>query len=359
MERKWIARQYKDGDEDAIFGLTKAVYGEQDKDVWMRRWQWIYKDNPGGVGRIWLADDNGLLAGHYSLVYMWLKIGDKIVKASQNIDQMTHPDYRRQGIARTLATKALEEAGSEGIPVTTAFTNESSYVIDLKTGFVNIDLLKALVKPLELKKILGKYVSNKFLLKTGAGIMSMLIGIFRRTVKAPEVEGLKITRVTRFDERINDLWKEIADDYRVLVVRDREYLNWRYVDIPDIEYTIFTAELEGKILGYMVLRCESQPGLTFGRIYDLVVPAGQQAVAHTLILKAIEYFKERKADLVIYRVIAGKSLIKTLKKCGFFTVPFTHQKTDFLIRTNTADFSEELFITPGYWFVQTGDSDAL
>jgi len=112
MEPGWSTRAYRDGDEEAISELESAVYGElQDKDQWRRWWHWMYKDNPGGTGLIWLAEDAVKLVGHYPLIPVRLKLGNQIVKASQNLDQMTHPDYRHQGIATNLGRQTLNEAG--------------------------------------------------------------------------------------------------------------------------------------------------------------------------------------------------------------------------------------------------------
>lgn len=360
MERKWSIRAYGEGDESKILELRKAVYPAEryNLEQWMRLWRWMYKDHPGGTGRIWLAEDNGKLAGQYSLIFMRLKLGNQIVKASQNIDQMTHPDYRRQGIATNLGRQALDEVGREGIYVTTAFANEGSYVVDIKTGFVDICAQRAMIRPLNLENILVKYITNKSLLKICTVSMNLIVKTLYRTTNAPKVDGLTIARISSFDDRINDLWEKVSNDYKIIVVRDKEYLNWRFVDVPDVEYAIFLAEKEGQILGYTVLKCEKQRGLIFGRIFELVVPLEQQAVAQSLILKAVDFFKEHKADLVLFRLIANKVLYKTLRKSGFIYSRFMGGKAPFLARANTPEVSEKFLSDPEHWFVQTGDSDA-
>jgi len=360
MERKWSIRAYREGDESKIFELWKAVYPAEgyNEEQWMRWWNWMYKNNPGGPTRIWLAEDNGKLVGQYPLIFMRLKVGNQIIKASQNIDQMTHPDYRYQGIASKLGKQALNEASSEGVHVTIGFANEASYVVDLKAGWVDVCAQRAMIRPLNLESILGKYITNKFLLKICTVSMNLIVKAFYRTHDVPKVGGLTITRISSFDDRINDLWDKVSRNYKIIVVRDKEYLNWRFVDVPDVEYAIFLAEKEGQILGYTVLKCEKQRGLIFGRIFELVVPLEQQAVAQSLILKAVEFSKEQKAHLVLYRVIANKVLYKTLRKSGFIYSRFIGGRAQFIARANTPEVSERFLRAPKHWFVQTGDSDA-
>jgi hypothetical protein len=52
-------------------------------------------------------------------------------------------------------------------------------------------------------------------------------------------------------------------------VRDKEYLNWRYVDVPDVDYTIYLAEEGEEICGYIVLRCVNEEGLASNKSNSL------------------------------------------------------------------------------------------
>jgi len=361
MERKWSIRAYREGDESKILELWKAVYpaGEYSLEQWIRLWHWKYRNNPAGASTIWFAEDNGKLAGQYAITRVKIKIGNEVITGSQSLDTMTHPDYGHQGIFETLANKTYKEAGEKGIHVVYGFPNEYSYPgFKRKLGWFDICAQRAMIKPLNLENILVKYITNKFLLKICTVSMNLIVKTLYRTTNAPKVDGLTIARISSFDNRINDLWEKVSNDYKIIVVRDKEYLNWRFVDVPDVEYAIFLAEKEGQILGYTVLKCEKQQGLIFGRIFELVAPMEQQAVAQSLILKAVEFFKEQKADLVLYRLIANKVLYKTLRKSGFIYSRFIGGKSPFIARANRPEVSEKFLRDPRHWFVQTGDSDA-
>jgi len=351
-------RPYENGDEEAIFELDSAMGGEtRDKNRWLRWWNWKYRDNPAGNFVIWLAEVDGKLVSQYAINGVKVKIGSEIIAASQSVDTMTHPDYRGHGIFFTLSTRVFDEAGKQGIDIVYGFPNQMTSWHQ-KCWF-EVGAESIMIKPLNLENILTKYITNKFLLKICAVSANFIIKALYRTKKPPKVNGLTIIRIPSFDERINDLWEKVSNDYEIMVIRDKEYLNWRYVDVPDVDYGIYLAEKEGQILGYAVLKCEKQQGLIFGRIFELVVPLEQQAVAQSLIIKAIEFFKEEKADLILYRLIADKALCKTVRKSGFIFPRFTGNKVRFVARPNTPKISETFLKDRAHWFVQTGDSDTI
>ena len=120
MQQAWFVRGYKNGDEDGILQFIQLAFKWDDK----KYWNWRYRDNPAGIGRIWLADDAGKIVGHYAMIPIKMKIGDETVTASLTVDIVTHPNYRRQGIFETLARKAYTEAGKEGGHILCAFPNE-------------------------------------------------------------------------------------------------------------------------------------------------------------------------------------------------------------------------------------------
>ena len=360
MGREWSIRAYQSGDEEGMFELESAVYGKiADKDLWMRRWKWMFQANPAGAPVIWFAESNGKLVGQYPVNRMKMKIGNEILNGSQMMALMTHPDYQRQGIFLALAKQALSDAGSKGFDITYGFPNKLAFPGHIKSGYSDVGAISAMIKLLNCKNILRKYITNRLLLEICAVSMSSIIRLVYRTGKAPNVDALTITRVSSFDERINDLWEKVSNDYEIMVVRDKEYLNWRFVDIPDVDYAIYLAEKEGQILGYTVLRCEKQFGLKVGRIFELVVPLRQEQVAQALILKAIEFFKEERVDLVIYRMIGSRAYHKVLRKGGFIYSHLASRNVRMIAHPNTSKISQAFLGDSRNWFLQTGDSDAI
>lgn len=358
MKKAYSIREYKDGDEKGILELTEAVFGKvADETQWLEWWQWEFMDNPAGRARIWLAVHKDKIVGMYPLIWMNMKIANEIVKGSQNIDLMTHPNYQHQGIFYTLEKKALAEMEKERTYVTYGFPNDAAYPGHLKNAWFDVGTSRPLIKPLNLENILKRYVANKFLTKAGTLAGNLLINLLYRTIKPPQVNNITITMVSSFDERINDFWNRVSNDYNIIVIRNKAYLNWRYIDIPDKEYTIYLAEKDGEICGYVILRCVNQRNLIQGYICDIIAPLEQGEVVHCLISKAVEFFKEQSADLAIFTRLANNRLGGYFNKHGF--MPLYFKKSCFMARSNSDRIPIAYLRKPEHWFIHIGDSDLI
>ena len=63
MKPNYSIRKYREGDEGEIFKLWKTVFSstEIDRQFWMKRWRWKYKENPVGPSEISLAELKGMI----------------------------------------------------------------------------------------------------------------------------------------------------------------------------------------------------------------------------------------------------------------------------------------------------------
>ena len=86
-----------------------------------------------------------------------------------------------------------------------------------------------------------------------------------------------MTLVSRFDERINHLWTRVSNQHNIMVVRNKDYLNWRYIAVPDVDYLVCLAEKAGEILGYIILRCIQREYRKVGIIFDILAESQEVA----------------------------------------------------------------------------------
>jgi GNAT superfamily N-acetyltransferase len=323
MERKWSMRAYKEGNEEGILELWKAVHPERefDREKWLRWWQWMYKDNPAGPGRIWLAEHDGKTVGQYAIVPVKVKVGNETPLGSQSLDTMTHPDYRRQKMFETLAKKVYDEAEEDGIHIVYGFPNKFSYPgFVKKLNWFDIATMQVMLKPLNWRNAIKLKVKNKFLQAVLAMGASLVFNkVFFRTQKPPFVESLNVNQVTSFDDRVNDLWGKISSQYHIMIVRDKHYLNWRY-GAPGADYLTFVAKKGNEIQGYLVLKHKIQSGVKVTWIVDMV--AQSEEIMYCLVSKAIDDCQQKKVDLIVYSLIANKTYCRILKRSGFISLPF-------------------------------------
>ncbi len=355
---KWIARPYRDGDEEGILELWKAVYPDRTfvRQEWMKWWRWMYRDNPAGTGVIALADHDGLIIAHTAEIPIMMKIGDSDVLAAIGLDAMTHPDYRRQGTYAATVELRRQESLKRGIRAEYAFRSKYSYAypgLSGKVGMFDAATLPKVFRPLDWRATLAAQTRNPVVTAAGPAAGRLLAAVAMRPAKARLPEGVAISQVDGFDDRFDQLWARVAGRYRAAVSRKKEYLSWRYVAVPDRHYTILAAGSAAAISGYSVFSCADAEGTVTGLIAEVV--AESQPVAEGLIAAAVQRCREGKAALVWGARLAGTPLAEAYRRQGFIAAPRSRTKL-----VTACGFSPELTAElqkPDGWFLQMGDSD--
>jgi GNAT superfamily N-acetyltransferase len=103
-----------------------------------------------------------------------------------------------------------------------------------------------------------------------------------------------IEEPARFDERADKFWNEASKQFDLIVARRQDFLNWRYCDPRGGSFTIRTAEEDGRLLGYAVLRVSGG----IGYIVDLLALPDRLDVVQSLIANALGWFGERDVPSV-------------------------------------------------------------
>jgi hypothetical protein len=129
----------------------------------------------------------------------------------------------------------------------------------------------------------------------------------------PVKPGWSIAALERFDERIDDFFDEAARPFDFLVVRSRDYMNWRYCEPAAGRFTIRVAEQEGRILGYLVFKISGGNGY----IADLLALPERLDVVRSLIEDALRLFREARAEMVSCWMIARHPYNGLLRRYGF------------------------------------------
>jgi GNAT superfamily N-acetyltransferase len=99
--------EYREGsaaDRDAVLALRRRCFPADDLEKQDPRfWDWEF-----GGGRLFLATNAGRAVAHIAFVPQTYSVGDETVRGALAVDAMTDPDFRRQGIFRTLVGHARE-----------------------------------------------------------------------------------------------------------------------------------------------------------------------------------------------------------------------------------------------------------
>jgi hypothetical protein len=227
-----------------------------------------------------------------------------------------------------------------------------------RLGFREIGKVPGLMLMLDTKRLLRpgsfvQYIRSGWLLKNWRLALHAAVAVIYHPKQKRKSTDILVNRVTTFDSRVDSLWQKASAQFRLSVVRNSEYLNWRYANKPN-GYTILVAEAGNELLGFIVLRV-GKPTADAGVIVDILTLPGQEPVIQELVAAATDFFREQGVS-VVYSYILDDGYYQALRKCGFRDMDSS------LILTVRLDSSVEArpwIADPASWHVGFGDSDGI
>ena len=362
MRVDWSVRESARDDLASIYELAKRTYGSDPKSISATftydHLCWQLLQNPDGPFRASVAHIGEKLVGFYGVIPAVLYYQGKKVAGSLSLLTMTHPDYQRQGILTTLASSLYKQLGEEGVAITYGFPNENSLPgLIHRLQWTHIATLDVYVRPLNVATVVGVVAKIPFIAPIAGAMLSPL---FSR-VSSNQQSGFMLRQVTQFDGRADSLMEARKGMYVVQRVRDCAYLNWRYVKCPDWQYRIVIAEDKADLLGYVVLRCMTQFGMSGGMIVDMAALPGRSDVLLALIREAVVLSLEGGMDLVACLIHGDTDIVQALRQSWFVKVPsrFGFKKWYFGARLNNGQLPAEQVNSSTSWFLTFGDDDIL
>jgi len=350
LAQSFVVRRYKQGDEKGIVELMRLCFGRADFDYWMKHWVWEYKESPLGKD-VWIVEHNGQIVATHSHIPVNLKVGKKIFKSCIGADSMTHPNFRRRRLQRKIEDIAHDELVKAGIYFSYYFPGDVFH----KHRGVSYEVCKipVMMKILDTNEITRELVGNKFLAKVLSFCLNPIISVFFRSKKNSIPEDLKITKIAQFDDRINDFWQNVSRYFGIIVVRNKEYLNWRYFQRPDSNFKVLLAEEDEKILGYIVFSSKDEKGF----IVDLLVYPHRLDVIQSLVLMAVEQLRKEKVHRTICRMLKNNPYYKVLRANGF--IPLSPKYPFGVTIYSPSNAPTEFVKNPNNWYLTFGDIDGI
>ncbi|ARI76190.1 GNAT family N-acetyltransferase [Halobacillus mangrovi] len=300
-------RRYQQGDEAQIQSLFhKTFHTERGQNVW--RWKFI--ENPKQERPFILVwDEDGQILGHISLWVSDAYINGEKKKVGLRVDTMVDPDARGKGIYKQLNKALLEEAKADDIAYLYGFPapkakelfvryTEATHLTDMpRYVFIQhpVALLASKLAPLKLFKPLD--------------------GVFEK-LKRPSFSSdkrLQVKKVTHCDERFDELAKKTSTQEEAALIRDADYLNWRYHDHPVNKYTMAAVYDHDELKGYVVTKL-TEGKFKNGLIIDWLA-VDEDSVWETLLEAAFHHLSE--ADLIQSWQLSHTIGAEVLKKHNF------------------------------------------
>ena len=347
MTQPWSVRIYKEGDEEEILKLRKLCFGSANLDEWI----WEFKNSPLD-SLMMVAESEGQIVGFLSYLFVKMKVKNEILKGSIVCDAMVHPDFRRKGLWRTLNKILWEEAEKKGNGISYSFRKRASALLKEQSAICRVPVL---VKFFDTYEEMKKRVGNQFLAKILSIFANSIFRFFYRTKKCPPVKNLVLSEITEPDDRINSFWVEASTAFKIAIVRDKEYLKWRYFQRPNSNFKVLLAEEGSEILGYIVFSVQRTPDDKIGYIIDIITHPDRPEIIQFLISKAVDRIRKEKVSLILCKMMKNNAYYKVFRENGFFKILGSY----LIVRADPSKVPEMFVKDPNNWYLTFGDSDGI
>jgi hypothetical protein len=234
----------------------------------------------------------------------------------------------------------------------TAFPIRSETIHGLKKiGWKEVVKLPVLVYPIKFSGIINRYLRFPHLSFLAGGVTRFFYLLFFGWKKKKGMEEVAIEKVSSLDDSFDAFWQKAYPLHPIVGVRNRNYLTWRYLRHPTRHYDIYRAKKSGEMKGYIVLRKVELLNFNSAVIVDLLALDEMSLAA--LVEKGIEHSRQEGTDLLGFMVPIDHLYYKILRGMGFLPSPKTFL---FMIYPHS---NREIFLSPGKWYVNWGDSDVI
>jgi hypothetical protein len=247
------------------------------------------------------------------------------------------------------------------VEIVYGFSNANALPGHRKLNCIEVCELSIVVKILNVKRVIEKGISNKILSILISPFVRIYLNIAQRGKKPESVKDFSIIRIYEFDGRFDDFWKAVSKEHKIIMDRDRTYLNWRYAGDPNENYIIMAAEKDEAIMGLAVIRTIDRFDLRSGALVELIALPGKEYVLPWLISNIADYFKSQKVDLVACAIQKNTKAYNALRQCGFTNCPkrFKPRETNFIVYQLSQERDREMIANPDNWYITLGDTDVV
>ena len=365
QERAWEISDYEETDKAGVLALIRNEYGDIDL-AQEAYFDWLRTAAPPGV-RQWIGKEKhtGRVITSGTMVAARASWQGQGVRALLGFNVVVAPEFRRQGIHTAFTQQTSEDVTKTGYSFILIFPNAKSMSqLARSENYHLVSQVPLLVRPLDMPRLseaTGQHPLTRLGMDLGWAVAGRTVWRERR----PSSDGvpMRISEETRLDRTFDDFWDQIKAKYDLMLVRDRAFLQWRFLDIPTREYLVLTARQDGQILGYVILRQAEIRGIPTGLIADFLVLPGEQGdqAGLRLLHTALRRFKDARLPLAGGLMLPHTQESRIMRQAGFLAAPqrFAPQLFHLFVRRYAEEPPLSVLTRPESWYVSIADHDAV
>jgi hypothetical protein len=234
---EYLIRQANTGDRDQVIRLISMMDYVTDGSA---RYDWLYASNPHGLAQSWIALERrtGRAVACTSFFPRKLLVDGVLRRGALGGDAYVEPQARRRGLAKALHRASFASFADGNVEFMYGPPYEDNLQALVKAGANFVGKLESCIRLLSLPKLhrLPAYYrsASRQLGKTLAQALADLPNMLLKPESTASDRAMPVTLppVEHFDEEFDRIFEACAVKYRVVGLRDADYLNWRYLRRP-------------------------------------------------------------------------------------------------------------------------------
>ena len=362
----FIIRDYQEGDEEKICKLMFQNFPiSRSLNEIKKLWHWEFKESPVKKIAILIAEKESVMASQYALIPLNMNfLGNKILGAL-SLNTVTDKKFRGLGLFPYLATSLYNKLSKEGIKFIYGFPNAMSIKGFIKRlSWIEISKFPVIIKPINIIPYITRIAQYlpifmvkfcSFILCTPFNISSWLTNLLIRK------SAIRLEEVEHFDSKVDKLWETTQIKKQIAVIRDSEFLNWRYLIKPYHNYKAYIALESDIVVGFVIFYIEERFGLRMMYIMELIVKEDNRSIYQTLLNATLKQARKKKIHLISILSLESNPHHSLLRKNGYVSLPrkLLPQKLYFGARINNSDIDHNILYDKKNWYVSWGDIDVV
>jgi hypothetical protein len=234
-------------DIPGILSLFEAAF---DKPISATHYEWKLRSRPSPVANaVVVVDEAGQPVFHSAGIPCRARIAGAERLVMMGCDVMTAESLRRQGFNTTYSSRMYGRWRDAGVALVLGFANEKWGASAAGVGLRPLGQLASLTLPLRPERMLARKTGVKAL-----GELHLLGRLWRGfRMGARNVKGMEVREVNEAGVEFDRLWALVGARIGRTLVRDRDWVAWRYFGSADTPYRVWIATRDGVPVGYAAL----------------------------------------------------------------------------------------------------------
>jgi hypothetical protein len=281
----------------------------------VRRLEWLYRQNPFGPPRTWLAVERSRdeVIGCGSVCPAHKYVRGRVVRIGIAIDFTVDSGHRSAGAALAIQRALTRESRSAGFDCLIGKPNRKAMPVLARVGYRPIGDCRNWVKAIDADVELARPLDGLF------------------------VDEL----VSVADERFDELWHRGKSSCRIVGEKTAAYLNWRYTAVTEMKYGLYCLlDRDSRRLAGYIVYAPMEKGAFIAELFadDLMGPTLQP-----LVLGFASRMRAEGQEWMALSYLGDPSFEDRLRTLGFSPRKRTHAVMAYVDPEGAGDLGDEIF----------------